>query len=67
MPEIQTRRTVGQRKPFTISDGRSSKIPVRGRRVQVGGACVTCTLRLITAKTTRIRQGGNGLSARSGR
>jgi hypothetical protein len=24
-------------------------------------------LRLITAKTTRIRQGGNGLSARSGR
>jgi hypothetical protein len=30
MPEIQTRRTVGQRKPFTISNGRSSKIPVGG-------------------------------------
>jgi hypothetical protein len=30
MLEIQTRRTVGQRKPFTISNGRSSKIPVGG-------------------------------------
>jgi hypothetical protein len=30
MPEIRTRRTVGQRKPFTISNGRRRKVPGDG-------------------------------------